>query len=31
MQLLPTEIFDWINPKDFNLDNFSNNSPIVCF
>ena len=22
MQLLPTEIF-WINPKDFNLDNYS--------
>ena len=24
MQLLPTEIF-WVNPKDFNLDNYSDN------
>ena len=29
MQLLPTEILDWVNPpKDFNLHNYSNNSPI---
>ena len=31
MQLLPTEILDWVNPKDFNLDNYSNSSPIGCF
>ena len=31
MQLLPTEISDWVNPKDFNLDNYSNNSPVGCF
>ena len=30
MQLLSTEILDWVNPKDFNLDNYSNNSPIGC-
>ena len=26
----PTEIFDWVNPKNFNLDNCSNDSPIGC-
>ena len=26
MQLLPIEILDWVNPKDFNLDNYSNNN-----
>ena len=31
MQLLPTEIHDWVNPKDFNLHFFSNNSSIYCF
>ena len=31
MQLLPTEILYWVNPKDFNLDNYSNDSPISCF
>ena len=31
MQLLPTEIHDWINPKDFNLDNYSNDCPIGHF
>ena len=31
MQLLPTEILDWVNPKDFNLDNYSNKSQIGCF
>ena len=31
MKLFPTEILDWINRKDFNLDNFYNDSPIVCF
>ena len=28
MQFLPTEILDWINPKDFNLDNYSKDSSI---
>ena len=31
MQLLPTEILDWVNPKDFNLDNYSNDSTLGCF
>ena len=31
IQLLPTEIFDWVNPKDFNLDNYSNDSRISHF
>ena len=31
MQLLPTEILDRVNPKDFNLDNYSDNSPKGCF
>ena len=31
IQLLPTEILDWVNPKEFNLDNYSNDSPIGCF
>ena len=31
MQLLPTEIIDRVNPKDFNLDNYFNDSPIGCF
>ena len=31
MQLLPTQILDWINPKDFNIDNYSNDSPVGCF
>ena len=26
MKFLPTEILEWSNPKDFNLDNYSNNS-----
>ena len=30
MQLLPTEILDWVNPKGFNLDSYSNNCPISC-
>ena len=30
-ELLPTEILYWVNPKDCNLDNYSNNSPIGCF
>ena len=29
MQFLPTEILDWVNSKDFSLDNYSDNSPIV--
>ena len=28
MQLLPTKILDWVDPKDFSLDNQSNNSRI---
>ena len=28
MQLLPTEILDWVNSKYFNLDNYSSDSPI---
>ena len=28
MQLLPTEILNWVNPKDFNLDHYSINNPI---
>ena len=28
-QLLPTEIRDWVNPKDFNLGNYSNGSSII--
>ena len=31
MQLLPTEILDRVNPKDFNSDNYSDNSPKGCF
>ena len=31
LQLFPTEILGWVNPKDFNLDNYSSNSPIGCF
>ena len=31
MQLLPTRILHWVNPRDFNLDNYSNNTPIGCF
>ena len=31
MQLLPTEMLDWVNPKAFNVDNYSSNSPICCF
>lgn len=30
MQLLPTEILDWVNPKDCNLDNFYSYSSIAC-
>ena len=31
MQLLPNEILAWVNPKDFNLDNHSNDTLISCF
>ena len=31
IQFLPTEILHWVNPKGFNLDNYSKNSPIGCF
>ena len=31
MQVLQTEILDWVDPKDFNPDNYSNDSPIGCF
>ena len=30
IQLFPTELLDWINQKDFNLDNYSNDSLIGC-
>ena len=30
MQLFPAKIFDWVNTKEFNLDNYSNDSPIDC-
>ena len=30
MQLLPTGIFDWVNPKDFSINNNSNNVLIGC-
>ena len=30
-QVLQTETLDWVNPKDFNLDNYSNDSPRGCF
>ena len=30
-QLLPTEIFNWVNPKDFNLDTYSNDNQIGYF
>ena len=30
-QFLPSEILDWLNPKDFSLDINSNDSPIGCF
>ena len=31
MQALSAEILDWVNSKDFSLDNSSNDSPIDCF
>ena len=31
MQPLPTEILDWVNPKIFNLENYSEDSLIGCF
>ena len=31
MQPLPAEILDLVNPKDFSLDNYSNDSPTICF
>ena len=31
MLLLPTEILDSVNPKDFNLDIYSNDGSIHCF
>ena len=30
IQVLPIEILDWVNSKDFNLDNYSNDSRISC-
>ena len=30
-QLLLNEILDWVNPKDSNVDNYSNNNPIGSF
>ena len=31
MQLLPTEILDWVDPKNFSLDSYSNDSRIGFF
>ena len=31
MQPLPTEILHWVNPKIFNLENYSEDSLIGCF
>ena len=31
MQLPPTEILGWVNPKDNNLDSYSKDSPVGCF
>ena len=28
---LSTEMLDWVNPKDFNLNSYSNNIPIGFF
>ena len=28
MQLLLSELLDWVNPKNNNLDSYSNNSPM---
>ena len=30
-QLFATEILNWVTPKDFDIDNYSNNSPIGLF
>ena len=30
-QLIPTEILDWVDPKDFSLYGYSNDSPIEFF
>ena len=27
---LPSEILDWANPKDFNIDNYSIHKPVDC-
>ena len=29
MQLLPTKLLDWVNQKDFNLDNYSSDSSML--
>ena len=31
MQFLPPGILYWINPKDFNLHDYSSDSPVSCF
>ena len=31
IKLLPIEILDWVNSKDFNLDNYCGDSPVGCF
>ena len=30
MHFLPTEILNWVNPEDFNLDIYSKDSSIDC-
>ena len=31
MQLLSAEKLDWVNPKNFNLNKYSNDTPTGCF
>ena len=31
MHLLPTKIPDWVSPKEFNLNNYCNNSPVGTY
>ena len=31
MQLMPTEMLNWVNPKGFNLNKYSNGSTVGCF
>ena len=31
VQLVPTKILDWLNPKNFSLDTYLKHSSISCF